>query len=292
MRRKKEINVFNISFLDLLSGALGAVIILFISVPKNEAVDSSTQVKKATCTIEKKLLNKCVDQSKAKDKVIQEGRLTIKQLKEEIANLQAQVASAKEVKEPPKTPTISKNGDHEVGFDFKGKNIVFLIDVSGSMAGEKLGQVKAGLKMLIASMGEDYKVDIVYFPHSPRQDYYSLWGITQGMSTMDVKNEVYNFLAKLMPRGSTPTRSALLYTLNNYPELTDIVLLSDGVPTLSGSSRKDNISSLIEEIVTKNSRDVQVNTIGVGQNKFSKGSNLYQFLKTLADKTNGFYYGF
>ena len=31
---RKEINVFNVSFLDLLSGALGAVLILFIIIPK------------------------------------------------------------------------------------------------------------------------------------------------------------------------------------------------------------------------------------------------------------------
>jgi len=293
MRRKKEINVFNISFLDLLSGALGAVIILFISVPKNEAPESSTKVAKATCTVEKKLLNKCLDQKKLKDKEIQAGRLAMKQLKEQIAALQAELAKAKTKEIPKAKPTpVLKKGDHEVGFDFKGKNIVFVIDVSGSMAGEKLGQVKAGLKMLIASMGEEYKVDIVYFPHSPKQDYYALWGLTQGMSTMQVKHEVYEFLASLKPRGSTPTRSALLYTLGNYPGLTDIVLLSDGVPTLSGSSRKDNIKGIIEEIIQRNTNDVQINTIGVGQNRFSKSSSLYQFLRGLSEKSKGFYYGF
>ena len=34
---KKEINIFSISFLDLLSGALGAVIILYIIIPKLNA---------------------------------------------------------------------------------------------------------------------------------------------------------------------------------------------------------------------------------------------------------------
>jgi Mg-chelatase subunit ChlD len=291
MRRKKEINVFNISFLDLLSGALGAVIILFISVPKNEAPESSTKVVKAKCTQEKKLINKCMDELKKRDTEISEGKLAQKQLKEEIAALQAQLAKVKTKKE--QTPKESKSkGEHEVGFDFKGKNIAFLIDVSGSMAGEKLGQVKAGLKMLIASMGEDYKVDIIYFPHSPKQDYYALWGQTQGMSTMDVKHEVYEFLARLRPRGSTPTRSALLYTLQNYPDLTDVVLLSDGAPTMSGSFKKENITKLIEDIIQRNTRDIQINTIGVGESRFSTGSKLYQFLKGLSEKTKGFYYGF
>ena len=160
------------------------------------------------------------------------------------------------------------------------------------MAGERLGQVKAGLKMLIASMGEDYKVDIVYFPHSPKQDYYALWGLTQGMSTMNVKNEVYDFLADLRPRGYTPTRAALLYVLGNYPGLSDIVLLSDGVPTMLGSSKKDNINTLIDEIVQRNTNKVQINTIGVGQTNFSKSTNLYKFLRGLSKKSNGFYYGF
>ena len=39
MRRKKELNVFNLSFLDILAGALGAVIILFIVVPKMDLQD-------------------------------------------------------------------------------------------------------------------------------------------------------------------------------------------------------------------------------------------------------------
>jgi len=34
---RKEINVFNVSFLDLLSGALGAVLLLFIVIPKLDA---------------------------------------------------------------------------------------------------------------------------------------------------------------------------------------------------------------------------------------------------------------
>ncbi|OIQ20536.1 MAG: hypothetical protein BM556_00925 [Bacteriovorax sp. MedPE-SWde] len=289
MRRKKQIDVFNISFLDLLSGALGAVIILFISVPKNEAPESSEKVVKALCTKENKLINKCLDHIKKKDTEISEGKLAQKQLKEEIAKLQQALAKAKPT--PSKTES-KKSGTADVGFDFKGKNVVFLIDVSGSMAGEKLGQVKAGLKMLIASMGEDYKVDIVYFPHSPTQDYYALWGQIQSMSSMTVKNEVYDFLARLRPRGSTPTRSALIYTLQQYPELTDVVLLSDGTPTVSGSRKRDNYKGLIEDINQRNSRDIQINTIGVGQSRFSSGSSLYKFLRGLSEKSKGFYYGF
>ena len=36
MRKRRQIEVFSISFLDLLSGALGAVIILYVAIPKNK----------------------------------------------------------------------------------------------------------------------------------------------------------------------------------------------------------------------------------------------------------------
>ena len=50
---KKEINVFNVSFLDLLSGALGAVIILYIIVPKiNIPIEEFEEQKKLTQEIQ------------------------------------------------------------------------------------------------------------------------------------------------------------------------------------------------------------------------------------------------
>ena len=39
MKKRKEINAFSVSFLDILAGALGAVIILFIVVPKIDLQD-------------------------------------------------------------------------------------------------------------------------------------------------------------------------------------------------------------------------------------------------------------
>ena len=51
---RKEINIFGTSFLDLLSGALAAVIILFIIVPKmtQENIDAIEKVKKIEAVVE------------------------------------------------------------------------------------------------------------------------------------------------------------------------------------------------------------------------------------------------
>ncbi|EQC44015.1 VWA domain-containing protein [Bacteriovorax sp. Seq25_V] len=295
--KRKEINVFNISFLDLLSGALGAVIILFISVPKNEAPEASSKIVKATCTNEEKLLKQCLTDNEDQKKIISEGKLAKEELEKKVSSLQAELekikTKAKEESEIIQKSQSEGDGSADTGFNFKGKNIVFIIDVSGSMQGEKIGQVKAGLKMLIASMGKEYKVDVVYYPHSVNQDYYSLWGVTQSLHNLRVKEEVYDFLNNLVPKGNTPTRSAMLYAMSNYKEATDIVLLSDGLPTISGSRKVDDYKDLIKDILWHNGRSIQINTIGVGKMVFSsRGNDLYKFLKELSEKTNGFFYGF
>jgi len=287
MSSRREVNAFNISFLDLLSGALGAVIILFVAVPKG----GQEVKKKEPITVEKKL-------------------------KEKNAALQAQVNALKaelkknEVKIPIKaqtpieTPPVKKEVvteavqtkgilDVDVGFKFKGKNIVFLIDVSGSMKTlDKMGQVKAGLKMLITSMPRDYQIDVIHFPGKRGTRYYSLWSYTQKLGERQ-KKDVYRFLNKLNPKGATPTRSALKYALTKYPDLTDVVLLSDGAPTKMNSSEYDDIKDILSEVKKDNYKNIQINTIGVGA-AFSLQSTTPAsvFLKELAKQSGGFFYGF
>ncbi|MFG1504493.1 VWA domain-containing protein [Halobacteriovorax sp. RZ-3] len=282
MRQRKSIDVFNISFLDLLSGALGAVIILFIVVPKNET--PVVEKPKEVCVDNSQALSQCEKLAKDQKKVIQE--LT--------AQITPPKAKPEPKPEPKPTPTpVAKSAD--VGFNFKGKHVAFLIDVSGSMGtDDRIGQVKAGLKMLIASMGKDYYVDIIYFPGKNRSSQYALWGVLQDLRDLKIKEEVYEFLASLRPYGATPTRAALKYVIDQYPQLTDIVLLSDGSPTKSGrTTSPDNIDDIVRDITDKNNlRKVQINAIGVGAKNFSKSSDLYKFLKNLTDANNGFFYGF
>jgi uncharacterized protein with von Willebrand factor type A (vWA) domain len=294
MSRKRQVDVFNISFLDLLSGALGAVIILFIAVPKNDPPPvTAKEETKVSCTTEKELIKKCTKLLRETNEELADSNQKVVTQKEIIEKLKNQVKE-KEEKLTAKSVDGDKKGGHEhdVGFKFKGKKIVFLIDVSGSMQGEKIGQVKAGLKMLIASMGKEYSVDIIHFPNGTRGDYYPLWGMIQPLSTLQVKHEVYNFLSRLRPNGFTPTRSALLYAVQNYPGLTDIVLLSDGAPTVSGSRNSDNFMSIVKDVQRNNTREIQINTIGVGAKTFRNNSTLHKFLKKLSDETGGFFYGF
>ncbi len=92
---KKEINIFSVSILDLLSGALGAVIILYIIIPKlnQEEMDLLDEVKalqQQSQSIEQILQN--LENSIPKE-VFEEIEEQLNQLKKEIDNLQATIES-------------------------------------------------------------------------------------------------------------------------------------------------------------------------------------------------------
>ncbi len=285
MASKREVNAFNISFLDLLSGALGAVIILFVAVPKAK---------------QEKKLPKPPSQERELLAKNQSLKAKIKSLEIKLANIDKKTPPELVV-EPPKEIVKAevvqevKEGilDVDVGFKFKGKKIVFLVDVSGSMKTlDKMGQVKAGLKMLITSMPREFEIDVIQFPGKNKANYYSLWSYTQKLGE-NQKKEVYRFLNQLRPNGATPTRSVLNYAMTRYSDVTDIVLLSDGAPTSSNSSKYEDIDDILQEVRKNNYKKIQINTIGVGA-AFSMNSSTKAsiFLRELAKESGGFFYGF
>jgi len=269
MRKRREINAFSISFLDLLSGALGAVIILYVALPKTKDVPIHSENKEQVAKIE--------------------------ELKKELVTAYSQIEDlTKKVEDSAPSAAVPPiKSDFDIGFKFKGKKIVFLLDTSFSMVEEdRMGQVKAGLKMLLTSMPKDYQIDIVQFPFSERAPFRTLFG-TLKTSLPDMKDEAYHFLYSLMPAGGTPTRDALLFVLKNYNEASDIVLLSDGAPTFHNSNKKDDINDILRVAREENLNKIQINTIGVGKDFLSdKESERYIFLSSLAKENGGFFVGF
>lgn len=293
MAKRREINIFSISFLDLLSGALGAVIILFVAIPKAKDIEPK---KPAPPSQDVALIAK----NQALKGELKELRAKVVELEKKVENTiaekkkEVEKLTVKKDAKPQEVASAKGALDVDVGFKFKGKNIVFLIDVSGSMVtGGRIGQVKAGLKMLITSMSKDYKIDVVHFPGRGKESYYAHWRYLQNLGS-DQKEEVYKFLEKLRPRGKTPTRSALQYALSRYDDVTDIVVLSDGSPTISGGKSYDDIDDILAEVKNLNTnKNVRISAIGVGALFLSnKNSNRYKFLNGLATQNNGFFFGF
>lgn len=303
MAARREINVFNIAFLDLISGALGAVIILYVAVPKQEAEVTNLEeflsvekqrddlaTEKTSLMSEARKLEEQIAQLEEQNKKIQEELEKAKEVMEKMT-----IASEQEVSEEEQSTSNDKgSGVKAVGFDFKGKNIVFIIDVSGSMMQQNLiGQVSSGLRMFVTSLSEDYKIDVIFYPDGLNATHRALWRRLKEMNETN-KQDVYTYLQGLVPFGATPTREVLRFALDNYPSATDIVLLSDGAPTLHNRPTMDNIDDILKEVRRLNRRDVRISTIGVG-NDFAYGtrtSALYRFLEQLAEQNGGFFHSF
>lgn len=268
MRKRRPIELFSISFLDLLSGALGAVIILYVAIPKNQAkVEDAPAVD-------------TINQEKTIAKYIKEND----ELKAKIYDLE------KKIENKNQTSGIS---DISVGFKFRGKSLLFLIDTSFSMIEEdRLAQVQAGLKMLITSLPADYKIDIIQFPYGERAPFKSMWGDLRE-TNKESKSDALEFIYSLRPLGGTPTRDALAFALDNYESISDIVLLTDGAPTLHNSNKQDSIQDILNEVKDRNNSRVQINCIGVGKNFLNdRESNQFKFLSQLASENKGFFVGF
>lgn len=280
MRKRREISLFSISFLDLLSGALGAVIILYVALPKTQPVEDIPVNDNEKSIMEAQLQSR-QKEIQSLEKLLTEASGRIQELENKL-------------KANPVVPVSEETkSDLNVGFKFKGKDVVFIIDTSYSMTeDDRMGGVKAGLKMLLTSLPDSYYVDVIQFPFSTRAPFRSLWGAVRKTTTAN-KNEAMEFIYSLRPGGGTPTRDVLLHVLNNYPDLSDVVLLSDGAPSLHNSNKKDDIQDILRVVRAANRKKVQINTIGVGTHfVVDQQSDEYKFLKALADETSGFFVGF
>lgn len=273
MRKRRQIELFSVSFLDLLSGALGAVIILYVAIPKNQPVEVPKN------DIVKEMLE---DRLQKKEKELAD-------IKAELNATTSKLAAAEALQ-----PGGVKGGKNlDIGFKFKGKSILFIIDTSYSMVEEdRMGQVKAGMKMLITSLSPDYKLEVVQYPYGGRAPFRSLWGIPKDNTAVN-QMDVFDFIYTLRPLGGTPTRDVLLFALRNYSDITDIVLLTDGAPTYHNSNKKDDVYDILKVVRDENESRVQINSIGVGsQMTQDKTSDRYKFLSALANESGGFFVGF
>lgn len=279
MRKRRQIELFSISFLDILSGALGAVIILYVAMPKNKP----SEIPKTDPVREMLIQN-------------------LKKSDAELAKLKGQLAEASEklavIEIARPIPILSPEGESggknlDIGFKFKGKEILFIIDTSYSMIDEdRMGQVKAGMKMLITSLSKDYRLEVIRYPYAERAPFKTLWGVAKENTSIN-QMDIFDFIYTLKPSGGTPTRDVLLFALRNYPELTDIVLLTDGAPTFHNSNKKDDVYDILKAVRDENQHKVQVNCIGVGSEMTKdKTSDRYKFLSSLAVESGGFFVGF
>lgn len=269
--RNREINIFNLSMLDVICGALGAFLILLILTLPYYKKTNAGQKSDTDC------------------------QATIERLQQELQKTQT-----------PNLDQQTKKDEERLGFALQSKQVVFVLDISRSMgppalelpdSENSIEQVVAGIKMLVANMGPDYKMDIVFFPNVPENKYYGfMWGELRSV-TEDRKYEIYRFLASLEPNGGTPTEAALRFVLENtkYASAGLVMLLTDGVPiNQNGFLSAAELEQLAATVSALNNGRKIINTIGVGKDfrKPNSTADAVRFLQMLAKRNGGFYVGF
>jgi hypothetical protein len=184
MRRpNRDYNIFNISMLDTMTGALGAVmIIMIVLLTQKIGMESMScqDIKEELITTSDKLGETTKELAQARQELQKKTKAEPGILDKVLGITRVMEATADKFKETiSKIAEINKevfksSPDKEaVSFNIP-KKIVMIIDLSGSMSEEnnkykedRLSQVKAALKMFIAGMDQDYYIDIVYFPAFP-----------------------------------------------------------------------------------------------------------------------------
>ena len=162
--------------------------------------------------------------------------------------------------------------------DRRPANLVFLIDVSGSMARQgRLQQVRSALTDLAGELSESDRIGIVAY-----SDRASLL-----LESTGDRRAVTDAIDRLVPGGSTHLEEglSLAYALAARHWMTDginrIILCSDGVANV-GATSASTILAGVDDAVQEG---IEITTIGFGLGDYND-----QLMEQLADRGNGNYF--
>lgn len=214
---------------------------------------------------------------------------------------------AKEIEDggDPITPAVPEGGyktsagtkkPRFFGTEVVSKKILFIIDISGSMAlsdggTTKVEKVKAELNKCIKALGKKARFNIVNFNSS-----VGAWSKKMVFATKRNKAAAIKYVTRMSAGGLTHTYGALERAFKDKNADT-FMLLTDGAPTMGKSGgRGTNSASLISEVETmvrqaNRHRKVKIYTFGFKSMESGAESICIEFLKRLASEHGGKYTG-
>jgi Ca-activated chloride channel family protein len=161
----------------------------------------------------------------------------------------------------------------------KAANLVFVVDVSGSMGREdRLGLVRKALRLLVDELTVNDRVGIVVYGSSGRV-------VLEPTSIKD-KSKIISAIEKLNPEGATNAEEGIRlgYQMADRHfekgKINRIILCSDGVANV-GRTGPDDILKMIKQYADKG---ITLSSIGFGMGNFND-----ILLEKLGNKGNGHY---
>jgi len=142
--------------------------------------------------------------------------------------------------------------------NIENKDITFILDVSGSMSGEKLEQAKKALLYCVNNLNVGDHFNIIKFS----TEAYSLFKNLESVDKQKI-SEAKNFIDDLQAIGGTNIEEAFNLAFKNYKKTSHphfIVFLTDGKPTIG----EMNEEKLIKRILDANKTNSRIFTFGVG----------------------------
>jgi len=138
------------------------------------------------------------------------------------------------------------------------KDITFVIDVSGSMAGEKMRQAKRALLYCVNNLNPGDGFDIIRFS----TEAYSLFDSIEDANETNIKI-AEKFIENLKPVGGTNIEEALSLALkeNKSSNRTHLIIfVTDGKPTIG----ETNDEFLLKKLANSNKSKTRIFTFGIG----------------------------
>ncbi len=142
--------------------------------------------------------------------------------------------------------------------NIENKDITFILDVSGSMSGEKLEQAKKALLYCVNNLNTGDYFNVIRFS----TEAYSLFNSLEKADKQNI-NEAKRFIDDLQAIGGTNIEEAFNLAFKNYNESNRphfVVFLTDGKPTIG----EMNDEKLVKRILNTNKTNSRIFTFGIG----------------------------
>lgn len=152
------------------------------------------------------------------------------------------------------------------------KDVILVLDVSGSMQGSKIAQAKNALNYVLDHLNSGDRFNVISFSTGVNSYASSLQPASR-------REDARNFVSRMVAEGSTDINRALLEAMNmpsnDRPAI--VIFLTDGLPTTG----ETNSQKIIANVTGAAPKNVRLFTFGVGDDVNTI------LLDSLADKLRG-----